>query len=346
MLFFNSLGNSYSILRKYFPPLRNSCFYMLFMYDENKEKRWIMAIAKRVFLFLVVNFLVITVISFLLRIFNIAPYLEEQGIDFKSLLVFCFLWGMGGSLFSLMLSKTSAKSMTGLQMIDPTTKDPNSREVLGMVYDLAKKAGLPEMPEVGVYQSPEVNAFATGPSKKNSLVAISSGLLQRMNEDQVKAVVGHEITHVANGDMVTMTLLQGIINAFVMFLARIFGFFFTRGNDPHESSGYQSLVLVLQSVLMFLGGIVVATFSRGREYRADIGGAKLAGPDKMISALKALKKTVAIQDPSKDAPSIQAFKISNYGGLTQLFASHPSLDNRIERLEKLFNIHPISKNYE
>lgn len=301
-----------------------------------------MALAKRVFLFLIVNFLVVAVISFFLYLFNIQPYLSNQGLDLTTLAIFCLIWGMAGALISLMISRMTAKWMMGVQVIDPNTRDPRLKEVLDMVYGLAKKADLPVMPEVGIYQSPEVNAFATGPSRRRSLVAISSGLLQRMNEEQVQAVVGHEVSHVANGDMVTMTLLQGVVNAFVMFLARLIASLLTRG-DRKEGEGlggiaYFGIVFVLQMVFMLLGSIVIATYSRHREYRADLGGAKLTSPDKMVSALIALKKTVEIQDKSKDQSSVQAFKISNYSGFFKFFASHPPLDDRILRLRKQFHL--------
>lgn len=300
-----------------------------------------MAITKRIFLFLLVNFLVVSVISFFLYVFNIQPFLQKQGLNLPTLAIFCFIWGMGGAFISLFLSKFMAKSMMGLRMIDPKTNDPHSKEVLEMVYKLSKKAGLPAMPEVGIYNSPEVNAFATGPSKRNSLVAVSTGLLQRMNEGQVEGVLGHEVTHIANGDMVTMTLLQGVVNAFVMFFARIIAYAITRG-DRRESNGggfaYFGIVFLLEMVFMLLGSVVIATFSRRREYRADLGGAMLASPEKMVSSLIALKKTVEIKDPAKDQPAFQAFKISNYSGILKFFASHPPLDDRIARLQKRFRI--------
>lgn len=301
-----------------------------------------MALAKRVFLFLIVNFLVVAVISFFLYLFNIQPYLSKQGLDLTTLAVFCLIWGMAGAFISLMISRITAKWMMGVQVIDPNTRDPRLKEVLDMVYGLAKNAGLTVMPEVGIYQSPEVNAFATGPSRRRSLVAISSGLLQRMNEEQVQAVVGHEVSHVANGDMVTMTLLQGVVNAFVMFFARLIASILTRGDRKEGGSlggiAYFGIVFVLEMLFMLLGSIVIATYSRRREYRADLGGAELTSPDKMVSALIALKKTVEIQDKSKDQTAIQALKISNYSGFTKYFASHPPLDDRIARLRKQFHL--------
>ncbi|MGK5594012.1 MAG: protease HtpX [Parachlamydiaceae bacterium] len=296
---------------------------------------------KRIFLFLLVNFLVVAVISFFLYIFNIQPFLQQKGLDLPTLAIFCLIWGMGGAFISLLLSKFLAKSMMGIRIIDPNTSDPIARELLETVYQLSRKAGLPAMPEVGIYSSPEVNAFATGPSKRNSLVAVSSGLLQRMNEEQVEGVLGHEVTHIANGDMVTMTLLQGVVNAFVMFFARIIAYVLTRSDRREGESGgfaYYGIVFVFEMLFMVLGSIVIATFSRRREYRADLGGAKLSSPEKMISALTALKKTIEVKDSSKDQPAFQAFKISNYSGMLKFFASHPPLDDRINRLQTRYRI--------
>jgi heat shock protein HtpX len=297
-----------------------------------------MALIKRVTLFLVVNFLVVITISFILSFFNIQPFLSHYGLDLKSLAIFCFIWGMGGAFISLGLSKIMAKWMMGVQIIDPNTRDPSMKAILELVYSLSKKAGLKAMPEVGIYPSQEVNAFATGPSQKRSLVAISSGLLTRMKPDEVAGVIGHEISHIANGDMVTMTLLQGIINAFVMFLARILAFTIARGNSKDESTSlggmYYIMVFLFEIVFMLFGSIIVATYSRFREYRADAGGAHLTGRQNMISALKALQRTTQIQDPRSSQPAFNAFKISGTSGIAALFSSHPPLDKRIERLER------------
>lgn len=304
-----------------------------------------MALAKRIVLFLIVNFLVVAFISFIVYFFNLQPFLMKNGLNLPSLAVFCLIWGMGGAFISLLLSKVMAKWMSGLQMIDPNTSDPRQRAVLDIVYALAKKAGLPKMPEVGIYKSPELNAFATGPSRSNSLVAVSTGLLQSMGKNEVDAVIGHEITHVANGDMVTMTLLQGVINAFVMFLARVLAYvvsrFFSRDRDSDSISPfmYQMIVFVLEMIFMVLGSIVVASFSRYREYRADAGGARLAGPAAMISALQALKRNLEIKDPKQNQESINAFKISGTkSGFMQWFSTHPPLDDRIARLQKLYKL--------
>ena len=301
-----------------------------------------MALAKRVALFFIVNILVIAVISFFLYIFNIQPFLNKHGLSYTSLAVFCLIWGMGGAFISLALSRIMAKWMMGVKLIDPNTPDSTLRNVKDMVYRQAKKAGLPAMPEVGFYQSPEVNAFATGPTKSRALVAVSSGLLQKLNSDEVEAVLGHEVTHIANGDMVTMTLLQGVINAFVMFLARIIAFSvskaFSRGQDE-ESLGspmmYQLMVFAFEMIFMVLGMLIIARFSRFREFRADAGGARLAGTNKMVQALEALKRTYNIQDPATDKQALQAFKISSHNrGFARLFATHPPLDERIARLQR------------
>lgn len=298
--------------------------------------------AKRILLFLAVNFLVVLFISFILSVFNVQPYLTKQGLSIPGLAIFCLIWGMAGSLISLAISKKMAKWSMGVQIIDPNTRDANSRHILDMVYRLSDKAGLPKRPEVGVYESNEVNAFATGPSKSNSLVAVSTGLLRRMDADQVEGVIGHEITHIANGDMVTMTLLQGVINAFVMFLARIIAFGVSRllaGRRDDDSADvspfmFHGIVMLLEVAFMLLGSMVVASFSRFREFRADAGGARLAGKEKMISALQGLKKVYEIQDSRTEAPAFQALKISSKGGFLKYFASHPPLDDRIARLQK------------
>ncbi|MBS0628861.1 MAG: protease HtpX [Verrucomicrobia bacterium] len=300
-----------------------------------------MGFAKRIILFLIVNFLVITTISIVLSLFNIQPYLDQAGIDYKGLLIMCLVWGMGGAFISLAISRMTAKWMMGVKLIDPKTRDPFEKEVLETVYGLAEKAELPTMPEVGIYNSPEINAFATGPTRSRALVAVSSGLLQRMDKSQVEGVLAHEVTHIANGDMVTMTLLQGIINAFVMFLARILAFIlsgFGRDNQRQGShASFMIFTIIFQIVFMVLGSIVVAWYSRRREYRADAGGAHLAGKKKMIHALEGLKATLNRQDPAHQVESLQTFKISNYGkhGLAALFATHPPIEDRIAALENL-----------
>lgn len=296
---------------------------------------------KRIFLFMMVNILVMTTISIVTNLLGLRGYLTPYGIDYGQLMIFCLIWGFGGALISLALSRVMAKWMMGVQLIDETTTNPQLREVVSMVYRLADQAGLPARPQVGFYESPEVNAFATGPTKSRALVAVSSGLLNRMKRDEVEGVIGHEIAHVANGDMVTMTLIQGVINAFVMFIARVIGYAITNAtrSDENERPSYmmQSMVtMVLEIFLSILGSIVVAAFSRWREYRADKGGATLAGRGKMIAALEALKTLhnigPAVEPEGQKA--IAAFKISSRrGAFLSLFSTHPDLDDRIQALK-------------
>jgi len=296
-------------------------------------------VAKRIFLFLLLNGVVILTISVLLRVLGIQPYLTERGIDYGSLMAFCLVWGMGGAFISLALSRVMAKAMMRIQVVDPQTRDPMGQELLQTVGRLASAAGLP-MPQVGIYQSDDVNAFATGPTRNRSLVAVSSGLLRKLGPDEVEGVLGHELTHVANGDMVTMTLLQGVVNAFVMFLARVIAFAVAQGMRRDDSQNvsfgvYFAVQIGLEIVFMILGSIVVASFSRWREFRADAGGAHLAGRDRMVRALTALKRDVESVTPTSAAPAFAALRISNRGGWIRLFASHPPLDERIARLERM-----------
>src|SRR4029453_4221090 len=237
--------------------------------------------AKRIALFVITNILVMLTISIVLQVLGLRYGMSAYGIDYRELMLFCLVWGMAGSLISLALSRVMAKHMMGVQVISPDTRDPNERALLDMVHTLARGAGLPAMPEVGYYDSPEVNAFATGPTKSRALVAVSTGLLQRMDRDQVEGVLGHEITHVANGDMVTMTLLQGIVNAFVMFFARVIAFVVTQSMRSESRRMVQYLItFVLEIALSILGFMVVAAFSRWREFPAESGGGQLAGPHK------------------------------------------------------------------
>ncbi|OGR53332.1 MAG: zinc metalloprotease HtpX [Elusimicrobia bacterium GWA2_62_23] len=291
--------------------------------------------AKRTLLFLAVNFLILITLSITFNLLGIGAYFGARGIDYRSLIIFCLVWGMGGAFISLALSRVMAKWMMGVVVIDPGTRDPALAGLVNTVHTLARAAGLPKMPEVGYYPSPEVNAFATGPTKSRALVAVSAGLLQRMDQAQLEGVLAHEIAHVANGDMVTMTLVQGVINALVMFLARVIAFFLAnRGRDSESSSAPNYLVvLVLEMVLSFFGMIAVAAFSRYREYRADSGGASLAGREKMIAALEALRRTVEYADLT-GKESMATLKISGKrrAGFNP-FSTHPPLEDRIERLK-------------
>lgn len=304
-----------------------------------------MAWFRRAAFFIGLNIVVVLTISIVLNLLGIRPYLTAQGLNYGSLIAFCLIWGMGGSLISLALSKMIAKWSMGVKTIDPRTNDPQARELVETVHRLARQAGLTAMPEVGIYDSPEVNAFATGPSKRNSLVAVSSGLLYNMDRRSVEGVLGHEVAHIANGDMVTMTLLQGVVNAFVMALARIVAFAidnFLRGRDENGSGlghfGYIMVVWVLEMLFFIPGSMVIAYFSRLREYRADKGGAQYAGRENMIGALRTLMRVHEVNESPEvqSAPAVAALKIASgrRSNLALLFSTHPPLEDRIARLER------------
>ena len=287
--------------------------------------------AKRVVLFLVTNLAIVLTLSIIMGVLGVGRYVGPNGIDLGSLAIFCFVWGMGGAFISLAISRWTAKRMTGVKLVDGRSGDATADWLYATVAQLTQKANLP-MPEVGIYPSEEVNAFATGPSKKRSLVAVSSGLLRSMRREEVEGVLAHEVAHIANGDMVTMTLLQGIVNAFVMFLARIIAYALTnRGSrDDRGAAPSYMLVWVLEMVLGVIGMIVVAWFSRQREFRADHGGATLAGKADMLAALRRLGANRGLIDPSHE--SLATMKIS--GKWTGLFSTHPPLEQRIAVLER------------
>lgn len=296
-----------------------------------------MKIAKRVFLFVSVNILIIATLSVVMSALGIQPYLTNKGMDYTSLILLCTVWGFGGAFISLALSRKMAKWMMGVKVIDSNERDPGLNDLVRRVHLLSKKAGIEVMPEVGIYESPEINAFATGPTKNRSLVAVSTGLLERMDRDETEGVLAHEVAHIANGDMVTMTLVQGVVNAFVMFLARIIANVASQLVDEEKRPMIQfGFVLALEVVLGMLGMILVSAFSRHREYRADQGGADLSTPSQMIAALEKLKKNYQLE-PSEDSeqPALATLKISGKaGGLLKLFSTHPDLDDRIERLKQ------------
>ncbi len=249
-------------------------------------------IAKRVTLLVLVNLLVMLTIGIIVSLVFRGVVGRIGGS--QNLFLFCFVWGMGGAFVSLAISRWMAKMMMGVQVIDPNTSDAELQNLVQTVHHLARTAGLSTMPEVGIYDSPEVNAFATGPSRSRALVAVSSGLLGRMRQYDIEGVLGHETAHIANGDMVTMTLIQGVVNAFAMFLAWVVTLALTRGSDRDDDRGGNPfvqwmLVNLFQSVFMLFGMLVVNAFSRWREFRADAGGARYAGREHMLSALKTLK---------------------------------------------------------
>ena len=297
---------------------------------------------KRIGIFMFTNLVIIITISVILNLLGVRGYLTRTGINYEALLIFCAVWGMGGAFISLAISRMVAKWSMGVQVIDPNHPGEFS-ELLNTVHELARSAGLPAMPEVGVYNSPEVNAFATGPTKSRALVAVSSGLLSSMNRDQVEGVLGHEIAHIANGDMVTMTLVQGVVNAFVMFFARVLSFAISQALASRSSDGARVpnhlvmmlLTMVFELAFGLLGMIVVSWFSRQREFRADRGGAEYAGQGKMVSALQALQRAQPYQPPEKHE-ALATFKMSSQpgGALRALFATHPPLEVRIARLQQ------------
>lgn len=296
--------------------------------------------AKRVTLFLMVNILVMLTLTLLFQLTGLDQRFPPG--TYQNLMLFCLVWGMGGAFISLALSRVMAKWMMRVQVIPPNTPDPNLRELVGMVHELAQRARLPKMPEVGIYESDEINAFATGPTRSRSLVAVSTGLLRRMNRREIEGVLAHEVAHIANGDMVTMTLIQGVINAFVMFLARVLAFAVMaalKSRDSERGGYFMQFMLVqlFQIVLSLLGSIVVCWFSRWREFRADAGGAGLSSREAMAGALRALQRFYgqhAHPEAEAGGAAFQSLKISGKaGGFARLFATHPPLEERIARLE-------------
>lgn len=290
---------------------------------------------KRVLLFVATNIAVLLVLTVVCKLLGIDMYLASTGQDFTHLLVFAAILGFGGSFISLAMSKWVAKRSTGAQVIDPA-RPRNEAEawLVATVQRQAQQAGI-GMPEVAIYDAPEMNAFATGMSRNNALVAVSTGLLQQMQRDEVEAVLGHEVAHVANGDMVTMALLQGVLNTFVIVLSRVIGRLVDQvvfKNERGFGMGYWITVVVAQVVLGILASIIAMWFSRYREFRADAGGARFAGREKMVNALRRLSgnhgETTLPQE-------VQAFGISGHmaQGLKRLFMSHPPIPERIAALE-------------
>lgn len=290
---------------------------------------------KRIALFLVTNLAVILVISIVFQLLGFQGILKEQGteLDLTALLVFAALFGMSGSVFSLLISKWVAKRSTGAHVID-TPQNEAERWLVSTVQRQAQMAGI-GMPEVAIYPAPDMNAFATGANRDHALVAVSTGILEQMSRDELEAVLGHEISHIANGDMITLSLIQGVVNTFVIFFSRVIGFLVDRlifkvqrGHGP----GFWVTVIIAQLVLGILASIIVMWFSRQREFRADAGGAQLAGKYKMIGALSRLQQG---RIPSQLPDSMQAFGISGGigSGIKKLFMTHPPIEERIQALE-------------
>lgn len=287
---------------------------------------------KRIVLFLATNMAIVLVLSLTMRVLGVEPYLTANGLNLTSLLIFAAVMGFGGSFISLAISKWMAKKSMGVQVIE----SPSSSSELWLVETVKKyadDAGI-GMPEVGIFPSPEVNAFATGMNKNNALVAVSAGLLSTMTRQEAEAVIGHEIAHVANGDMVTLALIQGVVNTFVMFLSRVIGHTVDRvvfKNENGQGPAFFVTMIIAELVLGILASIIVMWFSRQREFRADRGGASLAGKGAMIAALQRLASLHPAPLPEK----LAAFGISGIDahGLKRLFMTHPPLEERIAALK-------------
>ncbi|MBL6744332.1 MAG: protease HtpX [Pseudomonadales bacterium] len=279
---------------------------------------------KRVFLFVATNLAILLVLGIVLSI--LMPVLGVDSSSNAGLLVMCAVFGMGGSFISLWMSKWIAKRSVGAHVIE-SPRNRDEQWLIDTVRRQAESAGI-GMPEVAIYDSPEINAFATGANRNNALVAVSSGLLRQMTADEAEAVLGHEISHVANGDMVTLTLIQGVLNTFVYFFARVVAQMINRGNN--NAFVYIMTVMAFQAIFGVLASIIVMAFSRYREFRADAGGANLAGRQKMIAALQRLQ---ANQAESQLEGQLTAFGISGRTAMAELFMSHPPLEKRIAALQ-------------
>ncbi len=289
----------------------------------------------RILLFLATNLAVILVASFTLRLLGVDSYLAHQGINYSSLLIFAAVFGFAGSFISLLISKPMAKWSTKARVIE-SPRTPAERWLVETVAELAQKAGI-GMPEVAIFPASQSNAFATGWNKNDALVAVSEGLLHRFNQDEIRAVLGHEIGHVANGDMVTLSLIQGVVNTFVIFASRVIGSFVDRvvfKNEDGHGMGFFIVSFVAEILLGILASTIVFWFSRRREFRADIAGAQLAGRGAMINALARLKQESEVPDQMPD--TLQAFGINrgSRSGLAALFMTHPPLEDRIAALQK------------
>lgn len=291
---------------------------------------------KRIMLFVLTNLAVMVTLSIVASVFGFNQFGGPAGLNLGALLGFAAVFGFGGAFISLLISKWSAKMAVGAQVIE-SAADSEQAWLVSTVRRLADKAGI-GMPEVAIYDSPDINAFATGASRNNALVAVSSGLLRNMSRDEAEAVLAHEVSHIANGDMVTLTLIQGVLNTFVIFLSRLIGHLVDRalaGNDGERSgygAGYYVTFFVLEIVFGILASIIVMWFSRQREFRADAGASHLSSRSKMIAALQRLK----LNYETSDLPArVTAFGIKGgRSGLMQLFASHPPLDERIAALQQ------------
>jgi heat shock protein HtpX len=288
---------------------------------------------KRILLFLLTNLAIMVTLSIVLSLLGVAGYIQpDGGINHTALLVFAFVWGMGGAFISLLMSRFIAKKSLGVKLVNGQTGQADLDWLHTTVSRLAQQANLP-MPEVGYYDSAEVNAFATGPSRSKSLVAVSSGLLSNMRREETEGVLAHELAHIQNGDMVTMTLIQGVVNAFVLYLSRVIAGIVRNAVDERYAMILSFVVTIALDILLgVLGMMIVAWFSRAREFRADAGAASLAGREKMIAALRRLQTTTRLIDTAE--PELATLKINNRRAM-MLFATHPPLEARIQALETL-----------
>ena len=288
---------------------------------------------KRVFLFLMTNLAILVVISVTLRLLGVDRIMNQSGgINFNALLIMSMVVGFAGSFISLLLSKWMAKRSVGAQVIEAPS-NATEQWLFNTVKRQAEQAGI-GMPEVAIYDSPEINAFATGWNRNNALVAVSTGLMNNMTQDEAEAVLGHEISHVANGDMITLTLIQGVVNTFVIFFSRIIGYLVDRlvfKVERGEGPAFFIVSMIAQVVLGILANMIVMWFSRYREFHADAGGASLAGRHKMIAALERLKLN---HEETALPKSVAAFGISGGGAFSRLFMTHPPLEERIEALRR------------
>lgn len=294
-----------------------------------------MAMISRFFLFGLVNILMILTIQMVM--FFVQSYfgIPLDGY-YTSIIILYMVLGMGGAFFSLLTSRWMAKRLMRLEVLEPSTQNPTEKWLVQTTYELARKAGLPKMPEVAIYPANELNAFATGPSKSKSLVAVSSGLLEAMDKDELEGVLAHEIAHIANGDMVTMTLIQGVVNAVVMIAARLISDILASKLDERARFAARfAIYMGVSFVLALFGSILVNWFSRRREFRADYGGAKYAGKNKMIKALEKLAMGYQTVLQSKQDPAVASLKISGVAkkGIKHLFMTHPPLEERIHALK-------------
>lgn len=293
---------------------------------------------KRIFLFFVVSILVSMTVSLVMSLLGIGNYIGATGLQYGSLIAFCLVWGIAGSMITLLISKQLAKWSMGVKIV--TSDDLKHRKLVETVHRLSLKAGLGKMPEVGVYHADEINAFATGSSRNNSLVAVSTGLLFKMNDDELEGVLAHEVAHIANGDMVTMALVQGVVNAFVMFLSRVLAFSISQAmrkeDDDAPASPWVNMMITFALDILFglLALPLISWFSRYREYRADKGGADLAGKNKMIAALEMLQRSYPqlLESKAESNPNFQSMQISSKTKMMRWLSTHPPLEERIMAL--------------